>query len=145
MRNTANRLAALLIVLGAASLTANATADSLYDAGITFSIDANASSSKDVMLNIYDEDSVGAGVDLKKAQFILTSAQDRLALVGKNESGARVKYQIVDAKGHKIYTGQVRNNGEVKSLFDFQEVEGQDVTFKFFIDGELIKEQLVSL
>ncbi len=159
MRNKANRLTALLIVLGAVSFSANATADSLYDASVVFSVKANEQmmrSAGQQLSQIYSVasagetilkfDSANAGVDYKKALLVLTNTSaDQYALVGKNESGARVKFQILDGNGKWLYSGYVRNNTEVKKLFTFQKVTSQEVTFKFFIEGQLVREQLVTL
>ena len=208
MRNKANRLMALLIVLGAISHSAQATVDSLYNDDSmckVFSVNDNktvrmifaSQSSSPTYVQVYnkkddliydervesgdfvrnydlssnpageykfivgsraekheqvivlgfeDADSIFApDVDLAKARFVLTSADDQYALVGKNESGAKVRFQIIDEEGRKIYFGKVNNNEEVKTLFDFSKVADEELTFKFFIDGQLIKEKLVDL
>ncbi len=208
MRNTANRLTALLTVLGAVTLSAKANVtDSLYDASMlkVFSVKAEkqvrmifaSQNSKPTYVQLYNEedqllhrervaagdfvrnydlslapageytfvvgsgrekiervielgfegaDSMAVGVDLKKALFVLTTTdRDQYALVGKNESGAKLKYHIYDQAGERIYAGSVKNNSEVKALFNFKQVDKQEVTFKFFVEGQLIKEKLVDL
>lgn len=85
-------------------------------------------------------------LELEKAQFVLTGTSDKhYALVGQNNSGATLSYLILDEEGNSILKGFIGNEKEMKKLFNLTQLKEQELTFQFYIAGELVKETLVSL
>ena len=88
---------------------------------------------------------VDKDVDLSKAQFVITNIEGRTALLGKNASGADLQYVIFDQKGERLHTVEVADDEEIRTMFTFDRVAGDKLTFKFYIDGELINEKAVRI
>ncbi len=83
--------------------------------------------------------------DLSKAQFVLTTIEGQPALLGKNASGANLRYAIYNQDGDRLESVEIANNEEIHTKFKFDGVRGEELTFKFFIQDELIREKVVKI
>ena len=88
---------------------------------------------------------VNKDVDLSKAQFVLTTIDGKPALLGKNASGATLRYVILDQSGERLHTVDIADDEEIRSIFTFDRVRDDELTFQFFIDGELIRESAIKI
>ncbi|MCR9067174.1 MAG: hypothetical protein NXI00_24625 [Cytophagales bacterium] len=79
------------------------------------------------------------------SQLMLVEVEgDAYALVGTNQSGAKLAYSLNDDQGNALYTGTYASKEEIKDLFTFRNVQG-DVTLQFFLEGSLVDERVLAL
>jgi len=88
---------------------------------------------------------VTESLDLSKAQFVLTTIEGKPALLGRNASGANLRYVILDESGDRLHKVDVANDEEIRTIFTFDRVRDDELTFQFFIDGELIRERSIKI